>query len=61
MGQKSSAQPEGSIRLGERRMKAVAKVLDYQTDGQLWDEVQPIADRKYGCGDGLPIEITPVA
>jgi hypothetical protein len=54
MGQKSSAQLEGSLRLGERRMKAVAKVLDYQTDGQLLHEVQPIADRKYGWGIVCP-------
>jgi deazaflavin-dependent oxidoreductase (nitroreductase family) len=49
-----------SIRIGERRIKAVAKVLDYRTDQQLWDEVQAIADRKYGWGAGLPVEITPV-
>jgi deazaflavin-dependent oxidoreductase (nitroreductase family) len=49
-----------SIRIGERRIKAVAKVLDYGTDRQLWDEVQAIAERKYGWGAGLPVEITPV-
>jgi hypothetical protein len=31
------------------------------TDRPLWDEVQAIADRKYGWGDGLPVEITQVA
>jgi hypothetical protein len=36
-------------------------VLDYRTDRQLWDEVQAIANRKYGWGDGLPVEITPIA
>jgi len=35
-------------------------VLDYRKERQLWDEVQVIADRKYGWGDGLPVEITPV-
>jgi len=53
--------PNVSVRIGERTVKAAAKVLDYQTDRQLWDEVQAIADRKYGWGDGLPVEITPVA
>jgi deazaflavin-dependent oxidoreductase (nitroreductase family) len=53
--------PNVSIRIGERRTKAVAKVLDYRTDRQLWDEVQVIANRKYGWGDGLPVGITPVA
>ena len=53
--------PDVSVRIGERRMKAVAKVLDYRKDRQLWDEVQAIADRKYGWGEGLPVEITPGA
>jgi hypothetical protein len=39
-------------------MKAVARVLDYRKERQLWDAVQVIADRKYGWGDGLPVEIT---
>jgi deazaflavin-dependent oxidoreductase (nitroreductase family) len=52
--------PNLSVRIGERRIKAVAKVLDYRADRQLWDEVQAIADRKYGWGAGLPVEITPV-
>jgi hypothetical protein len=35
-------------------------VLDYRKGRQLWDEVQAISDHKYGWGDGLPVEITPV-
>jgi deazaflavin-dependent oxidoreductase (nitroreductase family) len=53
--------PNVSVRIGERRIKAAAKVLDYRTDRQLWDEVQAVAARKYGWGDGLPVEITPPA
>jgi deazaflavin-dependent oxidoreductase (nitroreductase family) len=53
--------PNVSVRIGERRIKAVAKALDYRTDRQLWDEVPAIADRKYGWGAGLPVEITSVA
>jgi deazaflavin-dependent oxidoreductase (nitroreductase family) len=54
--------PNVSIRIGQRRIiRAVAKVLDYRADRLLWDEVQAIADCKYGWGDGLPVEITPVA
>jgi deazaflavin-dependent oxidoreductase (nitroreductase family) len=52
--------PDVIIRIRERRIKAVARVLDYRMDRQLWDEVQAIAARKYGWGDGLPIEINPV-
>src|SRR6266849_7103770 len=44
---------------GRAAWKAVARVLDYRKERQLWDEVQVIADRKYGWGDGLPVEITP--
>ena len=48
-----------SVRIGRRRMKAVARVLDHRKDRQLWNEVQAVADRKYGWGDGLPVEILP--
>jgi hypothetical protein len=53
--------PDVSVRFGERRIKAVGRALDHQIYRQLWDEVQAIADRKYGWGDGLPVEITPDA
>lgn len=51
--------PEVSVRIGEMRVNAAARVLDHHVDGQLWDEVAAIADRKYGWGAGLPVEITP--
>src|SRR5437667_10232511 len=51
--------PEVTVRIGERQIDAMARVLDRQADRQLWDEVAAIADRKYGCGDGLPVESTP--
>jgi len=35
-------------------------VLDRHADRELWDRVAAIADRKYGWGDGLPVEITPL-
>ncbi len=53
--------PEVSVRIGRRRIKALARVLDRRKDRELWDEVQAIADRKYGWGDGLPVEIAPCA
>jgi deazaflavin-dependent oxidoreductase (nitroreductase family) len=52
--------PNVSVRIGRPRLKAVAKVLDDQNDRQLWDEVQAMAHRKYGWGDGLPVEIAPI-
>ena len=52
--------PEVTIRIGERQIGAAARVLDRHADRELWDQVAAIADRKYGWGDGLPVEITPL-
>jgi deazaflavin-dependent oxidoreductase (nitroreductase family) len=51
--------PHVDVRVGELRVKALARVLDHERERALWDEVQAIADRKYGWGDGLPVEIAP--
>lgn len=51
--------PKVSVRIGELQINATARVLDRHVDRKLWDEVAAIADRKYGWGDGLPVEITP--
>jgi deazaflavin-dependent oxidoreductase (nitroreductase family) len=51
--------PEVMVRIGERQIGARARVLDRETDRKLWDQVAAIADRKYGWGDGLPVEISP--
>jgi len=53
--------PSVSVRIGGHQIAATARVLDYQVDRDLWDEVQAIAERKYGWGDGLPVEIAPLA
>jgi deazaflavin-dependent oxidoreductase (nitroreductase family) len=53
--------PEVVVRIGEQHIVATARVLGRETDCELWDRVAAIADRKYGWGDGLPVEITPVA
>jgi deazaflavin-dependent oxidoreductase (nitroreductase family) len=52
--------PKVSVRIAEWRSDATARVLDRHTDGKLWDQVAEIANRKYGWGDGLPVEITPL-
>jgi deazaflavin-dependent oxidoreductase (nitroreductase family) len=51
--------PEVSVRIGERKIGATARVLDRESDRELWDHVAAIADRKYGWGDGLPVELAP--
>ena len=49
-----------TVRIGERQIGATARVLDRGADRKLWDQVAAIANRKYGWGDGLPVEITPL-
>jgi len=51
--------PAVTVRIREPRIGATARVLDGEIDRELWDQVAAIADRKYGWGDGLPVEITP--
>ena len=52
--------PAVSVRIGQSSIRATARVLDRALDRELWDQVAAIANRKYGWGDGLPVEITPV-
>jgi len=52
--------PKVTVRIGEWQIGATARVLDRHTDRKLWDQVAEIANRKYGWGDGLPAEITPL-
>lgn len=51
--------PEVVVRIAERQIGAIALVLDRDADRKLWDQVAAIADRKYGWGNGLPVELTP--
>jgi len=52
--------PKVSVRVGRRRICATARVLDRGADGKLRAQVAAIAERKYGWGDGLPVEIRPL-
>jgi deazaflavin-dependent oxidoreductase (nitroreductase family) len=51
--------PEVVVRIEEQRIGATARILDREIDRELWAQVAAIADRKYGWGDGLPVEIRP--
>jgi len=51
--------PQVSVRIAERQIAATARVLDRDADRDLWDQVAALAERKYGWGDGLPVEIAP--
>ena len=50
--------PEVVVRIEEQRIGATARILDREIDRELWAQVAAIADRKYGWGDGLPVEIS---
>jgi deazaflavin-dependent oxidoreductase (nitroreductase family) len=52
--------PKVTVRIGEWHTDATARVLDRHIDCKLWNQVAQIADRKYGWGEGLPVEITPL-
>ena len=52
--------PTVAVRVAQRRIDARARVLDRHLDRILWREVAAIAHQKYGWGDGLPVEITPL-
>src|SRR3954462_10795432 len=51
--------PAVVVRIGEQRIGATARILDREIDRELWAQIAAIADRKYGWGDGLPVEISP--
>jgi hypothetical protein len=38
---------------------ATARVLDEAGDAEAWKTVRDLARKKYGWGDGLPVEIRP--
>jgi len=51
------ADPGVTVRLAGRELKATARVPDREADAGTWDEVQELARKKYGWGDGLPVEL----
>ena len=51
--------PRVRVRLGEVECAATARILDEQQDSAAWRLAQDLARKKYGWGDGLPVEIMP--
>jgi deazaflavin-dependent oxidoreductase (nitroreductase family) len=51
--------PRVRVRLGDRSFDATARVLDPESDAELWQLVQRLEGEKYGWGDGLPVELNP--
>ena len=50
------ANPSVILRLADVKWKAAARVLDPNSDADLFAEVRELARKKYGWGDGLPVE-----
>lgn len=54
-------EPRVHIRLGEREFDGRARVLERPQDADLWQAVCEVSRQKYGWGEGLPVEIEPIA
>jgi deazaflavin-dependent oxidoreductase (nitroreductase family) len=52
--------PRVHVRVGDRRFEASARALDPRDDADEWQMAQELERAKYGWGDGLPVEITPL-
>jgi deazaflavin-dependent oxidoreductase (nitroreductase family) len=50
--------PKIKIRIGKREWRATGRVLDPEADGEQWELAQELSRRKYGWGDGLPVEVS---
>jgi deazaflavin-dependent oxidoreductase (nitroreductase family) len=53
--------PRVRVRVGDRTFEATARALDRKRDAAAWEMAQRLEREKYGWGDGLPVEITPIA
>ena len=47
------------VRLDGRETDATARVLDPERDRTTWELAQELGRKKYGWGEGLPVEIVP--
>jgi deazaflavin-dependent oxidoreductase (nitroreductase family) len=53
------ANPRAEVRLGSSKILAQARVLSSEAEPDLYREVQDLSRKKYGWGEGLPIELVP--
>jgi deazaflavin-dependent oxidoreductase (nitroreductase family) len=54
------ANPRVHIRVAGSSMEGTARVMDAKAERTLWQKIQALSEKKYGWGDGLIVEITPV-
>jgi deazaflavin-dependent oxidoreductase (nitroreductase family) len=52
--------PRVQVRVGDRHFEATARALDPESDADKSKMAQELERAKYGWGDGLPVEITPL-
>ena len=50
--------PKVKVRIGKGEWEAKGRVLDSEADREQWELAQELSRRKYGWGDGLPVELT---
>ena len=50
--------PRIRVRMGDSECDGTARILNRETDSDVWEMAQQLAREKYGWGDGLPVEIT---
>ncbi|HUM17569.1 MAG TPA: nitroreductase/quinone reductase family protein [Candidatus Nitrosotalea sp.] len=53
------ADPAVGVRVGTRRFRARARVVDHGAEPSLVGEVRRRSEAKYSWGDGLVVELTP--
>ena len=57
--QNAIAEPSVSVRLGDQRFAARARVVDPRAEADLYRAVQRLSASKYGWGAGLVVELLP--
>jgi deazaflavin-dependent oxidoreductase (nitroreductase family) len=53
------ADPAVRVRVGSRRFRGLARVVDRRGERSLVGVIRKLSEAKYGWGDGLVVEITP--
>jgi deazaflavin-dependent oxidoreductase (nitroreductase family) len=54
------ANPHVHIRVAGSSTEGTARVMDAKAERTRWRQIQALSEKKYGWGDGLLVEITPV-
>jgi hypothetical protein len=53
--------PKVQVRVADESFAAIARVVSQEADPELHRTVQDLSRKKYGWGDGLIVELAPVA